>query len=206
MSEPTAPEAQIIQQPQWKLYLPIAIIFVLLLLDQIFKYWVKTNFVLGEEVILIPDWARLHFIENNGIAFGKEIPGKAGKIFLTSFRIVAATLIFIYLWRIIKKGASFGFIMAGSLVFAGAVGNIIDSIFYGVLFNDINSYSGGFLQGRVVDMLYFPLMRGHLPDWLPIWGGDYFEFFRPVFNLADSYITIGILMIILFFRDTLKKL
>lgn len=194
------------RQEPWRFYLPVLFIILLLLLDQLLKFWVKTHMQLGDEIKLAGDWAKLHFIENNGIAFGMELPGIWGKVLLTSFRIVAAVLIFMYLWKLIKRGISIGFIIAGAMVFAGAVGNIIDSIFYGVWFNNINTYLGGYFRGRVVDMLYFPLIHGILPKWLPIWGGEPYEFFRPVFNLADSYITTGILLIILFFRKSLKDL
>jgi signal peptidase II len=194
------------RQASWRFYVPIVFIVLLLLLDQLLKLWVKEHMMLGDEIPLIGNWAKLHFIENNGIAFGMELPGIGGKVLLTSFRIIAAVLIFMYLWRLIKRGVSTGFILAGAMVFAGAVGNIIDSIFYGVWFRDMNYYTGGLFQGRVVDMFYFPIIHGHFPTWLPIWAGEDYEFFRPVFNLADSYITTGILLILLFFRRSLKEL
>jgi signal peptidase II len=184
---------------------PIILIVLVLVADQLLKYWVKTHMLPGEERPLIGHWGILHFTENNGIAFGLELPGIWGKLLLTTFRIFAAGLIFYILMRLVRRHFSQGLIYAGALVFAGATGNIIDSIFYGVWFKDINDYFGGFLQGRVVDMLYFPIIRTHLPDSIPFIGGD-FEFFRPVFNLADSSITVGILLIILFYRNSLKKL
>jgi signal peptidase II len=185
---------------------PIAVIVIVLALDQWLKYWVKTNMFLGEERTLMGSWARLHFVENNGIAFGGHLPGALGKFVLTSFRILAAAGIFWYLLRLIKRNISRGLIYSGALVFAGATGNIIDSIFYGVWFKNINNYDGGFFFGQVVDMLYFPILRGHFPSWVPMVAGHPYEFFRPVFNLADSSITCGILLIILFFRKKLKDL
>ena len=149
------------------------------------------------------------------MAFGLEIAGEYGKLILSSFRIIAVALIGWYLFSLPKKGASNGLMVSGALIFAGAMGNIIDSVFYGQLFNE--SYyqvaeflpkEGGYaplLYGRVVDMLYFPLYEGFLPEWIPIWGGDYFVFFRPVFNIADSAITIGVISILLFHRNFFKE-
>jgi len=188
----------------------VALIVVLLVLDQVLKIWIKTNMMLGEEFSVFGDWFLIHFIENNGMAFGMELEGEWGKILLSLFRIVAVCGIGWYLYDICTKKAPIGLIMAISLIFAGAMGNIIDSAFYGMIFND--SYyqvatfmpeAGGyssFLHGKVVDMLYFPLLEGRFPDWLPMWGGEHFVFFRPVFNVADSYITIGVAFILLFQR------
>ncbi|MGZ5244417.1 MAG: lipoprotein signal peptidase [Bacteroidia bacterium] len=195
----------------------IGLIVLVLFLDQWLKVWVKTTFFMGEERSLLGNWGLLHFTENNGIAFGIELPGTLGKFLLTSFRIVAASLIFIYLSKLIRKGVHQGIIYSGALIFAGAVGNIIDSIFYGRIFSESRydqiatvvypekGYSD-FFHGKVVDMLYFPIIKGYYPDWVPGVGGEYFEFFRPIFNIADSAITIGILLIILFFRKHLKEL
>jgi len=185
---------------------PIVLIIIVLILDQWLKYWVKTTMFLGEERTIMDGWAKIHFIENNGIAFGGHLPGSLGKSLLTGFRIVAASGIFWYLIKLIQRGISRGLIYSGALVFAGAVGNIIDSVFYGVWFKNINTYEGGWFHGQVVDMLYFPLVRGHFPSWFPIVGTHPYEFFRPVFNLSDSSITVGILLIILFFRKDLKEL
>jgi len=186
------------------------IIFFVLLADQIFKIWVKTHMCLGDEFSVIGNWFIIHFVENNGMAFGFEFSGNYGKLFLSVFRIVAVILIGWYLAKLVKrKDIPMGFIACLALVFAGAVGNIIDSMFYGMIFNgsyghlaqlfpDGGGYSS-FLHGRVVDMLYFPLFSGHYPTWLPFIGGNEYMFFRPVFNISDSSITIGIFSIILFY-------
>lgn len=190
----------------------------LLVLDQVVKIWIKTHMMIGDEYDVLGDWFKIHFIENNGMAFGMASEsGKTGKILLSIFRIGAVTGIGWYVLKLLKEKAPVGVIFSFTLIFCGALGNIFDSMFYGLLFNDSNMQiasflpsDGGyapFLQGRVVDMLYFPLYTGYLPEWLPIWGGDYFEFFRPIFNLADSYITIGVLLLIIFYRKffTTKK-
>ncbi len=170
--------------------------------------------MLGEEFNVIGDWFIIHFIENNGMAFGMELAGKFGKIILSVFRIVAVIGIAYYLRQLAIKKAPYGLIVSISLVLAGAIGNIIDSAFYGLIFND--SYpqvaslfpaEGGyapFLHGKVVDMFYFPLMEGNFPSWLPMWGGEHYVFFRPVFNVADSAITIGIFIILIFHRKYFK--
>lgn len=192
----------------------LGLIALVLIIDQAVKIYIKTHFSLGEEVRVF-DWFIIHFTENNGMAFGLEWGGVWGKILLSLFRIVAVTGIFWYLNQCIKKQAPALFIYSIALIFAGAVGNIIDSAFYGLIFND--SYGqvaslfpegGGyapFLQGKVVDMLYFPLYKGFLPEWIPFKGGDYFIFFRPIFNIADSAITVGVLLILFFQRKTLAQ-
>ncbi|WP_075603547.1 lipoprotein signal peptidase [Saccharicrinis aurantiacus] len=193
---------------------PIVIVALVLIVDQALKIWVKTNMMLGEEFNIIGDWFIIHFIENNGMAFGMELAGKFGKVLLSVFRIVAVFGIGYYLYQLTKKKAPTGLIVSISLVLAGALGNIIDSAFYGLLFSD--SYpqvatflpeGGGyasFLHGKVVDMFYFPLVDGYFPDWVPFWGGDHFVFFRPVFNVADSAISIGIGILLLFQRNYFK--
>ena len=158
----------------------------------------------------------IHFTENPGMAFGVELPGDSGKLILSLFRIAAVAGIGYYLWLLVKERAPKGLIASISLILAGALGNIIDSAFYGLLFSESTSYSvatflpadGGYaplLHGKVVDMLWFPLSKGILPDWVPFWGGEPYMFFRPVFNVADSAITIGVIMIILFQRRYFVK-
>lgn len=183
----------------------------LLVLDQVVKIWIKTHMMLGEEFSVFGNWFKILFVENNGMAFGMELgEGKWGKTILSLFRIVAVGGIGWYILRLIREKAPTGVLFSFALIFCGAIGNIFDSLFYGLIFNDSHYQvatlfpaEGGyasFLHGRVVDMLYFPLFQGIFPSWVPIWGGQEFIFFRPVFNLADSYITIGVLILILFYR------
>ncbi|NER02407.1 MAG: lipoprotein signal peptidase [Okeania sp. SIO3C4] len=198
-----------------KLTKTLSLTVFIILLDQVIKVWIKTNFTLGEEIRIF-DWFIIHFTENNGMAFGWEFGGILGKIALSLFRIVAVSFLMWYVIRLSKENAPVGYIASIGMIMAGALGNIIDSAFYGVLFSESNFYnaatflpeSGGyapFLQGKVVDMLYFPLVRGTFPEWLPMWGGDSFLFFRPVFNIADSSITIGVFLILLFYRNYLRE-
>ena len=183
--------------------------FILITLDQILKIWIKTHFFLGEEYQVF-NWFIIHFTENNGMAFGMEFGGYTGKKILTLFRIIVVGLGIKYVFDLVKKRLSNGALIALGLIIGGAIGNIIDSSFYGIIFNEsynnVASFmpeSGGyssFLHGKVVDMFYFPLMNSHFPSWLPIWGGEHFIFFRPVFNIADAGISVGIFMILLFYR------
>lgn len=193
----------------------ILFILLILIIDQALKIWVKTNMVLGQEYHIMGNWFIIHFIENNGMAFGMEIAGKFGKIILSLSRIAAVVGIGWYLLYLIKQKVSTGFIITISLIMAGALGNIIDSVFYGMIFS--NSYyqvagmfppEGGyssFLHGAVVDMFYFPVLKGTYPDWIPFKGGGNFIFFRPVFNIADSSITIGVTLILIFKKRFFKK-
>jgi signal peptidase II len=200
-----------------KLKKSVLIVFLILLADQVLKIWIKTHMYLGEEFPVIGNWFLIHFVENNGMAFGFEFAGEYGKIFLSIFRIVAVTAIAWYLLKLIKReDVPMGFVVCVSLILAGAIGNIIDSAFYGLIFNESHGQvatlfpeEGGyssFLHGKVVDMLYFPLISGHYPRWFPIIGGNEFLFFRPVFNIADSSITIGIFSIILFYWKLFSRL
>jgi signal peptidase II len=194
------------------------VIFLVLLADQVFKFYIKTNFYQGEEINVIGNWFRLHFIENEGMAFGMKYGGDTGKTILTVFRIIAVAFIAFYLHRLIKRKAHPGLIFSMALIFAGAMGNIIDSVFYGVLFEGSDWHvrnvaaflpeGGGYaplLHGQVVDMLFFPIFEGPLPSWIPFIGGNDFLFFRPVFNLADSYISIGVFIILVFQRKFFGK-
>ena len=186
----------------------LAIIIGVLFIDQVLKFWVKTHMYLGEEHTVFGNWFIIHFTENPGMAFGMELGGNFGKIFLSLFRILVALLGGFYLFKLIRKESHPGLIICGSLILAGALGNIIDSIFYGKIFSDsMHSVSilfpagggyGGWLHGKVVDMLYFPLIETHFPSWFPIWGNEEFVFFRPVFNIADSSISIGVTLVFLF--------
>jgi signal peptidase II len=193
-----------------KKQLAILVIILILVVDQILKIWIKTHFYLGDERRVIGNWFLLHFVENKGMAFGFEFAGKFGKVILTLFRIAAATAIFIYLMKLIKKGIPTGVVICVSLIIAGAIGNVIDSAFYGLIFTDsfgriaeIFPKGGGyasFLHGSVVDMLFFPIIKGTWPAWSPINAGEPFLFFSPVFNIADSSISVGIGLILVFYR------
>ena len=194
-----------------------SVLFVLLLLiaDQAFKIWIKTHMHIGEEIHIFGNRGMLHFIENNGMAFGMEMGGKPGKLILSVFRIIAIFGIGWYLSTLIRNRANFGFILAVSAIMAGAIGNIIDCAFYGMIFNE--SYNnvatlfppgGGyssFLHGRVVDMLYFPVINTHWPEWSPIKPGQSFIFFRPVFNLSDASITCGVFSILIFQKRMFRE-
>ena len=186
-----------------KKYIAILTVVLAILIDQISKIYIKTHFQLGEEIIVFNDWFRIHFTENNGMAWGFEFGGKAGKLFLTLFRIVAVTGIVYWLWQTIKKKTHTAVLIAISLILAGAVGNIIDSVFYGVIFDSSyhnvatlfsdNPY-GELFHGKVVDMLYFP-----------IYEGENFTFFNAIFNGADSWITIGVALLFIFNKQAFPK-
>lgn len=192
----------------------VFIIISVLLIDQISKIYIKTNFFYGEDVVVF-DWFRIHFIENNGMAWGAEFGGKAGKLFLTIFRLFAITGIGFWLYTSVKKNAHNVLIVAIALIFAGAMGNIIDSVFYGVIFNTPGGHKiatlfseepyGSLFFGKVVDMLYFPIWNGDLPAWLPIWGGKPFTFFNAIFNVADSAISTGVGILIFFNKQAFPK-
>jgi signal peptidase II len=191
----------------------VLVVFLVLLIDQAVKIWVKTNMYYGETIFILGlDWARIHFVENPGMAFGISLGGEYGKLALSLFRILAVGFLVYYIRLLLHNKVSFGLLFSFALILAGALGNIIDSAFYGLIFSDSTHgeiatmfpEGGGyetFLHGRVVDMLYFPLIDTILPAWVPFWGGESFEFFKPVFNVADSSITIGVLNILLFQRS-----
>lgn len=199
----------------------IIFIVLVLLVDQISKLYIKTHFVLGEDVQVFT-WFKLYFVENDGMAWGTKISDfvtfisdRTAKVCLTVFRIVAICGIGYWLYDATKKQNSKILIWAVALIFAGALGNIIDSVFYGVIFNDSHGQvasffptEGGYdtlLHGKVVDMLYFPLWKGYLPEWLPFYGGKYFTFFEPVFNIADVAISTGFGLLIVFNKRAFKK-
>jgi signal peptidase II len=185
----------------------LIIVFLVLIVDQASKIWVKTNMYLGQDYP-ITSWFLIHFTENPGMAFGLEFGGMWGKLALSIFRLIAIVALIFWLRTLIKEKTGAIAITSVSLILAGAIGNILDSAFYGLIFTDsfgrvaeMFPAGGGyapFLQGKVVDMLYFPLFSGHLPNWVPFWGGDYFIFFRPIFNIEDSAITAGVILLLLF--------
>ena len=213
----------------------IVIIIIILIIDQVSKIYIKTHFVLSEEIkVLGLDWFRIHFLENNGMAWGKEFGGKSGKLFLTLFRLVAIAGIGYWLYDAVKNNAHKILITAIAMIFAGALGNIIDSVFYGIFFSDSYRQVATFLPpeggynslfyGKVVDMLYFPIVDTMLPDWvpsisfdfpdwLPLIGGDHFSlfenrnltFFDPVFNVADTAISTGVGLLIVFNKTIFPK-
>jgi len=194
----------------------ILIVFLVILIDQIFKIYVKTHFYYGEEVNVLGHWFRLHFLENEGMAFGMKFSqADFGKLLLTSFRLIAVVFGFYLLKRVVDRGYGNGAIICGALILAGAMGNLIDSLFYGLIFTESTFHVaqlvpmghgyGRFLHGRVVDMFYFPIINTTLPGWVPIWGGKEFEFFEPVFNFADAAISVGVLTLVFFQKKLVVK-
>jgi len=193
--------------------LAVIIVVLILVVDQIIKIEVKTNMCLHES-IRITDWFYINFIENNGMAYGMTF---VNKLVLSIFRIIAVVLLSWYIWCQIRQRARRGYIVCLSMVLAGAAGNILDSMFYGLIFNASSPYYvsyfvpfgegyAPFLMGKVVDMFYFPLIETTLPDWLPFWGGQPYVFFSPVFNFADSCISVGFVLLLLFYRKELSEI
>lgn len=204
--------------------IPLITVFLVLLIDQFIKLYIKMNYPLGE-VGKLADWCIIHFTENPGMAFGFEFGGELGKLALSIFRILACIGGAFYIRYIIKQKEHPGFIFSVSLILAGALGNILDSAFYGLIFDrgtvlnpDFQEYvpydgiaqltTHGYaksMYGCVVDMFYFPIIDGRFPEWFPIWGGEDFQFFRPIFNFADASISMGVIIIILFQKRFSKK-
>ena len=196
----------------------LSIIFLVLICDQALKFWVKTHMFLGQQIPVFDNWFYLSFTENIGMAFGLKFAGSYGKLILSVFRLLAITAIGWYLVKIIKNKAKTGLIICVSLIFAGAIGNILDSLFYGMIFSNSgydpfyiaklfpsNGGYSSFLHGKVVDMLYFPIIKGTFPDWFPFWKSQSFIFFRPIFNIADSAISVGVFALVLFQKKLFKK-
>lgn len=195
---------------------PLILTLAILLIDQVVKVWIKLNFTIGEEVNLIGEWCKLHFIENEGMAFGMSFGGSIGKYLLTFLRVAVSSFLGWYLIKLIKKEDSKLLIYGFTLIFAGAVGNIIDSLFYGCVFTESTFFSvaqafseqGGyasFALGKVVDMFYFPLINTVLPDWIPFFGGERFRFFNAIFNVSDIAITFGVIVLVLAFLVSGKE-
>ncbi|MBS1496050.1 MAG: lipoprotein signal peptidase [Bacteroidetes bacterium] len=203
----------------------VLIIALVVIADQALKIYVKTSFPLNTSHPVAGSWFQLYFVENPGMAYGWKFGGNWGKLALTVFRMGAVIFGTWYLGKIIKQKYSTGFIICAALIYAGALGNLIDSCFYGLIFDkgmlydpQLNEYIGydglsilskhgyaSFLHGNVVDMLYFPVLHGHFPSWLPVWGGEDFEFFRPIFNIADAAISTGVITILVFQKSFFKN-
>ncbi len=200
----------------FKRAIAISVILLTLLIDQASKIWVKLSMTLGEDIPYLGDWARIHFVENEGMAFGLSFGGGIGKFLLTLFRLVAVLFIIYYIRQQVRNPkATKGFIICLSLILTGAIGNIVDSLFYGLLFNEstmtqvatmfpAQGYASIF-HGRVVDMFYFPIYRGYLPDWIPVIHGRYMEFFPYIFNFADACITVGVFLVLIFQHKFFKE-
>jgi len=209
-----------------KLRKVIFIIALIIIIDQALKIWIKTGFQFGEAKEILP-WFQLHFIENPGMAWGWKFGNETGKIVLTLFRLAAVIFGTWYIGKIVRQHYHRGFVICAALIYAGALGNLIDSMFYGMIFDkglvfdaapgvkeyvqytgvasfSANGYSS-FLHGCVVDMLYFPIFKGQFPAWFPIWGGDNFEFFSPIFNIADASISVGVITLLIYQKRFFKK-
>ena len=191
----------------------VLVVFAVLLIDQAIKIWVKTSMTLHES-IHVTDWFYITFIENNGMAFGMQL---GSKIILSLFRVIAISALGYYIWLEVKRQAKTGYIVCLSLILAGAAGNLIDCMFYGLVFNASSPYYlsyfvpfgtgyAPFLMGKVVDMFYFPLIETEWPLWMPFVGGEHFVFFSPVFNFADSCISVSVVWLLLFYREAISKM
>lgn len=200
-----------------KLRSAILLILLVIIIDQALKFWIKTSFPYGHVMNMGGQkWAQLYFIENPGMAWGMELGGNWGKLILTLFRLVAVTFGSWYLVKIVRENYSTGFIVCASLIYAGALGNLLDSMFYGLIFDETTYLHvarlfppgggyGGFLHGKVVDMLYFPMIHSTFPGWVPFLGGKEFEFFSPIFNIADASISVGVLTMLAFQKRFLHR-
>lgn len=190
-----------------KYILCFGIIALILVIDQAVKIYIKTHFQIGEEVSLIGKWCLLHFVENEGMAFGMKFGGSIGKLFLSLFRVVASGALLWFLVHLIRKEQRNLLLVSLSLIFVGAIGNLVDSMFYGLIFDESYYHVAtlfpeqggyaGFLFGRVVDMFYFPIVSATWPQWVPIVGGNHFVFFNAIFNVADAAITVGVILLII---------
>ena len=194
-------------------WLAVLVVLSALVIDQLIKIWVKTSMTLHESIRIF-DWFYISFIENNGMAYGMQI---GSKLALSLFRVVAICLLAYYLWLQVRKKARTGYIVCLAMVLAGAVGNLIDCMFYGLIFNASSPYYTSyfvpfgtgyapFLMGKVVDMFYFPLIVTTWPEWVPMWGGQEFIFFSPVFNYADANISVGVVLLLLFYRKEIGQI
>ena len=186
------------------------LVVLLLVIDQVIKILVKTNMTLGQSIHVFGNWFQIYFVENNGMAFGMQLGATVGKLLLSVFRVALVVVIFLYIRKLLKRPTTpWGVLIGLSAILCGALGNIIDSLFYGLIFSestltqvatmfpDGGGYAG-FLFGKVVDMFYFPIIDTDLPSWFPIWGGKHVIFFRPIFNFADSCITVGAFYLLIF--------
>lgn len=195
----------------------VLIVLAVLIIDQLSKIYIKTHFAIGEFVNVLGDWCKIYFIENEGMAFGFTLSDAAiGKLILTLFRLVAVIFGFFYLNTLIKKKHKAGLIVCAALILAGAAGNLIDSLFYGMIFSESSMHTvaqfvpwgqgySSFFHGNVVDMLYFPMIDTTWPDWMPIWGGKPFRFFEPIFNVADVSISTGVIALLVFQNKLLPR-